>query len=77
MHYNLWSNILWRPADTGGDGVSEVFGETKVHNLDMTPAVQEKVLGLQVPVDDVERVEVGKGGDHLGCVELRCRTAAE
>ena len=77
MHDDLWSDILWRPTDTGRHRASEVFGETEVHNLDMTQAVQEKVLRLQVPVDDVERVEVGQGGDHLGCVELRCRTAAE
>ena len=36
----------------------------------MTRLVQEEVLRLEVPVDDVEGVEVGESGDHLGCVEL-------
>ena len=74
MHNDLWRNILWRPTDTGGHRPSEVFGETKVHNLDMALAVQEEVLRLEVTVDDVEGVEVGEGGDHLGRVELGCRT---
>ena len=40
----------------------------------MALAVQEEVLRLEVTVDDVEGVEVGEGGDHLGRVELGCRT---
>ena len=61
MHDDLWSHVLRSTTDTGRHRASEVFGETKVHNLDMAPAVQEKVLRLQVPVDDVEGVEVGEG----------------
>ena len=76
MHYDLWSHVLRCPTDTPGHWLaSQVFGEPEVHNLDVAAAVQQKVLGLQVPVDDVEGVEVGQGGDDLGCVELGCGAA--
>ena len=64
--------LAWFP---GGHRACEVFGEPKVHNLDMALAVQQKILWLEVPIDDVEGVEVGESGDHLGRVELGCRTA--
>ena len=77
MHYNLRSHILRCPTDTRSHRVSQVFGETEVHNLDVAPAVQEQVLRLEVPVDDVEGVEVSQSGDDLGCVELRSLTASK
>ena len=42
----------------------------------MSLGVQQEVLWLQVPVDDVERVEVGDGSDDLSDVE-QCRVQVE
>lgn len=39
----------------------------------MTLRVQQDVLGLQVPVDDVERVQVAQRARDLGGVETRPR----
>ena len=35
----------------------------------MSLAVQEKILWLEVSVDDGEGVKILKGGHNLGCVE--------
>ena len=44
-------------------------GETQVGYHGVAGLVQQDVLWLQVPVDDVERVEVGDGSDDLCDVE--------
>jgi hypothetical protein len=54
-----------RPCDVG-----HLFGETKVGNLEVTMAVEQQVLGLQVAVDDVVRVQVVEGEGDLSGVEL-------
>ena len=41
----------------------------------MALAVEEEVLWLEVPVHNLEGVEIGEGGDNLCCVELCSRTA--
>lgn len=38
-------------------------------HLNITLLVDEKVLGLQVPVDEVQGVQVLEGQDDLRCVE--------
>lgn len=56
----------------------QLHGEAKVGELDVTVVVQEDVLRLQVPVDDVQGVEVLDGfqqslhhapGRHRGTME--------
>ena len=38
-------------------------------HLNVALLVDEEVLRLQVPVDEIERVQVLEGQDNLGCVE--------
>ena len=42
----------------------------------MAVTVEQEVLRLEVPVDDLEGVEIGESGDHLRRVELGSLTAA-
>jgi hypothetical protein len=47
-----------------------VFGKAEVGDLDVAVRAEEDVLGLEVSVDDVERVEVVEREGNLGSVEL-------
>ena len=49
--------------------VHQLLGETKVGELDMAVPVQQDVLRLQVPIDDVPGVQVLDGTDDLSSVE--------
>ena len=57
------------------EGRKCVKGGWAVDNLDITPGIDEDVLGLEVPVDDVERVEILEGEHDLSCVKPRLRLA--
>ena len=48
-------------------------GKPKVDHLELgilSSGVKQEVLRLEVPVDDLEGVEVGESRDDLSCVEL-------
>jgi len=45
--------------------VDAVLGEPKVRQLHVAVNVEQDVLGLEVAVDDVERVKVGQRTAHL------------
>ena len=47
----------------------EASAETEVGELDVTLAVQEKVVGLDVPVDEAHLVHAVHSADQLGDVE--------
>lgn len=47
-----------------------MLGEAEVGDLDVAVGAEEDVLGLEVAVDDVERVEVVEREGDLGGVEL-------
>ena len=49
--------------------VFEPLGEAEVCELEMSVLVEQEVLGLEVAVDDGQRVEVVEGGRDLGGVE--------
>ena len=49
--------------------VHQLLGEPEVGELDMAVSVQQDVLWLQVPIDDVPGVQVLDGTDDLGRVE--------
>ena len=51
----------------------EFFGETKINKFDVALAVQEKVLGFQVAVNDTATVQIIKGLHHTSRVETRGR----
>ena len=71
----------WRPPEAEGgekgqhgegDGhslVHQLLGEPEVGELDVAISVQQDVLRLQVPIDDVPGVQVLDGTDNLGRVE--------
>lgn len=44
--------------------------ESKVGNLDVSVRTEEDVLGFEVSVDDVERVEVVESQRNLSCEEF-------
>ena len=48
---------------------AQLLGEAQVCEDDVALPVQEDVLRLEVPVDDVEAVQVTEGGRDLGQVE--------
>jgi hypothetical protein len=54
---NLWCEVVWCTAQRPGD-VRDEFGESKVGELDVSIRVDEDVLGLEIAIDDVVRVEV-------------------
>ena len=67
---DLWREVLRSPAHRPrGAAGAQHLGEPEVRDDDVTRPVQENVLRLEVPVDDVETVEVGQGGHDLGGVE--------
>lgn len=47
-----------------------MLGETEVGDLDVTVGAEEDVLGLQVAVDDVQRVQVVQCEGYLGSEEF-------
>ena len=58
--------VVWR-ATAGSEklSVSHHVGQTEVSNLDIERLVQQQILGLQVPVDDIVSVTVVNTGDDL------------
>ena len=67
--HDLGSEIIWGTAERPSD-IRNLLGETKIGDLEMAVPVEKQVLGLQVAVDDVQRVQVVQGqGDFCG-VEL-------
>ena len=74
IYQNFRRHILWRAADAPCF-VTNIFGQSKVDNLDMSSVVQQQVFWLEISVDYLERVEVRKSRHNLGCVELgHCTT---
>ena len=45
---------------------TDLLGEAEVHNLEVTLPVYEEVLWLEVPVDNVEVVQVLQTAHNLG-----------
>lgn len=66
---------LWCTAEggRGAVGLDVLLAQAEVGEDDVALRVQQDVLGLQVPVDDVERVQVAQGAGDLGGVEARPR----
>jgi hypothetical protein len=54
----------------------QLFGETKVDELDVAGAVEKQVLGLEVAVDDASRVQVVERLHHASGVEA-CRAVVK
>lgn len=55
--------------------VGELLSEAEVGQADVSFAVQQDVLGLQVAVDDLFGVEVLDGAHDLGGIEEACGVA--
>lgn len=51
----------------------QLFGKSKVDQLDVAVDVEQQVLRLEVSVDDVPAVQVAERLDHAGRVEAGCR----
>ena len=69
----LWGEVLRSPAHGVAHtarGPGHDLGEPEVGDDGVALGVQEDVLGLEVPVGDVEAVQIGEGGDDLCRVEL-------
>lgn len=47
-----------------------MFGESEICDLDVSVRPEEDVFGLEISVDDVERVEVVESESDFGGVEL-------
>jgi hypothetical protein len=57
QHKYLWGYIVWCSAQCPRRGSAEL-GEPKVGDFDMTIDIQENIFWLQVPVNDIETVQV-------------------
>ena len=71
LDHDFGGHVLDRPAEGGGEGrvVLENFTESKVDELDVSLGVEHDVFGLEVPVHDVEVVQVLQGAHDLAEVE--------
>ena len=67
--HDLGRQVVGGTAE-GPCDVGHLLGEAKVGDLEVAVAVEQQVLGLQVAVDDVVRVQVVEGQGDLGGVEL-------
>lgn len=65
---NFRSDVLGRAAERER-ATRDVFAEPKVRELSVPVDVQQYVLGLNVPVHQVQLVQVLDGQQHLGQVE--------
>ena len=59
-----------RGAAKGPCDVRHLLGKAKVGDLEVAVAVEQQILGLQVTVDDVVRVQVVQRQGDLGGVKL-------
>ena len=64
--------ILGRSTKRVGTSLT-VLGEAEIGKLEVTLLVDENVFGLQIAVDDVQRVKVLKHERHLGAIEPTSR----
>jgi hypothetical protein len=69
---NLRRKILRSPAKGPCHILRDDLCKAKVGNLDVSPGVKQKVLRLQVAVDDAQSVHVIEGKDDLCSVEAGC-----
>lgn len=66
---DLGSQVIWSTTKSPGN-VRNLLCETEIGNFEMTVSVEQQVLGLQITVDDVHRVQVVESERDLGGVEL-------
>jgi hypothetical protein len=67
--HNFWSQIVWRSTQRPCN-VWDLLGEPKIRNLEMSMPVEQQVFWLQIPVDDLLRVEVFQCEGDLGSIEF-------
>lgn len=67
---NLRGEILWRAAQRPGS-ILYPLREPEIGDLDVTFVIQEYILRLEVPVDNVQAVQVLDREQNLGGVEPR------
>jgi len=63
------SHVRYTTSQTPSSPVLEPLGEAEVGELEMAVLVEQEILGLEVAVDDGQRVEVVERRRDLGGVE--------
>lgn len=66
LHKRLLQPVFFPESDSP---VREFLGEAKVGDLQVTLAVQEKILGLEIPVNYMLVVQILQGADYLSRVK--------
>ena len=66
---DLRGKVIWSAAE-GPSLVGNAFGKSKVGDFQVAVAVEQKVFGLQISVDDVFGMEIFQGEGGLGSVKL-------
>lgn len=70
----LGSNHFWRQIVGGAAerprNVRYFFGEPKIGDFQVAVAVEKKILGLEITINNVMRVQIIKGESDFGSVEL-------
>lgn len=67
--HDFGREVVWRSAQRPCD-VGHLFGKAEVGDLEMAVAVEEQIFRLQVPVDDIVRVQIVEGERDFRRVEL-------
>lgn len=62
--------VIWRTAQRPGD-IGDFLGESKVCNLQMAMTIEEKILRLKIPIDDMMCVKILQGQGDFGSIEFR------
>ena len=69
---DLWGQVLGRAAQRVGTlrrVMHSFFGQAEVHQLNMSLAIQKNVLGFQISIDYIVRVQLFQGQGDLRRVE--------
>ena len=66
---NFWSEVIGCAAQRPCD-IWDFFCESEICDLQMSVSVQEQILGLQVTVNYVARVQIVESQGHFSGVEL-------
>lgn len=70
--YHLRGQIV-RGSAQGPSDIGHLLGKAEICDLQMTMAIQEKILRFQVAIDDMLGMKILEGQSHLSGIELSDR----
>lgn len=67
--HHFGRQVVGSSAERPGN-IRHLFCEPKIRDTKVAVAIEQKVLGLEIAIDDVERMEIVERQCHLCCIEL-------